>query len=394
VHLSVPISRRAWKEATWVFVLSRCVILLGTYISITTIPLHGWKTAHNCTAEFKLCLLSWFDWDGAIYVYIAQHGYHVLRYTVFFPLWPLLIHTVSAFFGTYFITYYVVGVFLANLCFYLALVIFYALLSEDFEPTLARNALYYLAFYPYGLFFFAGYAESLFLLLSLAVFFFLQRGKALDWWLAGICGFFAALTRAPGIMLVVPFLVVFVQRFWLDSEGKQSSWLKKGKALLPVILIPAGVLVYMLYLNYTMGNPFAFSTQEATSWNRHLTFPWHGIIATIRLLLFTSSPLQALNFLDLTFTLLPLTALLIGWRHLPLQYSLYALAMVIFALSYPFISAEPLSATPRYLMVIFPIFVILARWGKYPLFDRVVLACSLPLFALNIVFFISHYWVA
>jgi hypothetical protein len=68
--------------------------------------------------------------------------------------------------------------------------------------------------------------------------------------------------------------------------------------------------------------------------------------------------------------------------------------MVVFALSYPFIPLEPLSATPRYMMVIFPIIVVLAHWGKYSRFDKAVLAFSLPLFALNIVFFISHYWVA
>lgn len=394
MRLSVPISKTAWKEASWVFLLNRCIILLITYLGIATIPFVGHRDAHNCALDLKPCLFSWYNWDAVIYAHLAQYGYVLLRDTVFFPLWPLLIHLGSSPFHPTFITYYVVSILLANLCFYFALVVCYSLFSKDFTPSIARNALYYLAFYPYALFFFAGYAESLFLLLSLAVFFFLQRGQALDWWLAGLCGFLAALTRATGVMLVVPFTVVLLQRFWLGKAFKETGLLSKLNASLPVTLIPLGVLTYMFYLAHTTGNPIAFSTQEAASWSRHLSLPWYGITATTHVLLFTATRLQALNFLDLTFTLLPIVVLLLGWRYLPLHYNLYALAMVFFALSYPFIPAEPLSATPRYLMVIFPLFAILAVWGKYPRFDKLVLACSLPIFAVNIIFFVSHYWVA
>jgi hypothetical protein len=101
-----------------------------------------------------------------------------------------------------------------------------------------------------------------------------------------------------------------------------------------------------------------------------------------------------LNFLDISFTLIPLIVLALGWKHLPLHYSLFALAMAIFSLSYPFIPVEPLSASPRYMMVIFPIFVILALWSKRPGLDRAIVACSLPLFAVNVILFVSHYWLA
>ena len=150
----------------------------------------------------------------------------------------------------------------------------------------ARNALFYLAFYPYALFFFAGYSESLFLLLCLAIFFFLQRGNSLDWWFAGFFGFLAALTRAAGITLVVPFLVVWIQRFWLHRRDQpaQSSWQQKVNALIPIALIPGGTGVYMLYLGYAKGNPLAFSTQEASIWQRHLSLPWEGITSTLHVL--------------------------------------------------------------------------------------------------------------
>jgi hypothetical protein len=46
------------------------------------------------------------------------------------------------------------------------------------------------------------------------------------------------------------------------------------------------------------------------------------------------------------------------------------------------------------MLVIFPIIVICALWARNPRFDRVFQALSLPMFALNIVLFVNHYWVA
>ena len=383
----------AWKEAGWVFMLSRLVILTISYVGSARFPINENSPAPGCSVDFNTCLFAWQHWDVLSYMSVAQSGYVNAHDTAFFPLWPLVIHGGAIFLGASTTAYYVAGIVLANLFFYLALVLFYALLHDEFETTVARNALYYLAFYPYALFFFAGYTESLFLLLCLAVFFFLQRGKALDWWLAGLCGFLAALTRSPGIVLTIPFVIVFLQRHWFDGNRTRSNWRQKLAALAPIVLIPLGVVCYMLFLGYTKGNPLLFSTEEATSWNRHLSAPWTGIFFALQGL-FVSSPLRILNVLDLAFTLLPLFVLLIGFRRIPLHYGLFALFMALFALIYPQGTTVPLTAVPRYMMVIFPIIAIFAQWGKHPRFDKLFLALSAALFAINIVLFISHYWVA
>ena len=385
--------RSAWQEAAWIFVLSRLVIVLLSYIGTGMFPRSGETSAHNCALDINSCLLAWYHWDAISYVNIAYHGYRLARDTVFFPLWPLLEHGVGVAFGPSSTSYYFAGLLLSNICFYFVLVLFYYLLNDDFGPQVAKNALFYLTFYPYAMFFFAGYTESLFVLLCLTVFLFLRRGKPLDWWLAGFFGFLAALTRASGVILVIPFLVVFIQRCWIGGEYDRQSWRQKLNAFVPIVLIPIGVLVYMIYLGYTQGNPLSFSTQEASSWSRHLSLPWNGLISTLQVF-FTPSSLQVYNFRDIAFTLIPLVALATGWKHLPLHYSLFAVAMVIFSLSYPFIPLEPLSAAPRYMMSIFPIFVIFAVWGKHPCFDRVFVAFSLSVFAVNTILFISHYWVA
>jgi hypothetical protein len=44
--------------------------------------------------------------------------------------------------------------------------------------------------------------------------------------------------------------------------------------------------------------------------------------------------------------------------------------------------------------VIFPMFIIFALWSKFPRFDRFYLTTSVALFALNVILFTSHHWVA
>jgi hypothetical protein len=391
--MCMPVQRVAWQEAARVFLLSRLVIVLITLAGISVFPLAGQTTNLNCFTNPHACLMAWYHWDAIAYVNVADHAYRLTRDTVFFPLFPIQQHALGVLFGGTVEAYYAAGLVLANLFFYLALVVLYSLISEDFEPTVARNALFYLSFYPYALFFFAGYAESLFVLLCLLVFLLLRRKEPGYWWAAGLAGFFAALTRPTGVILVVPFLVLALQRAWKLRKAGLCSWPRVLNMLAPTVCVVAGVGVFMLYLGLVKGNPFVFSTEQVVSWKRHLAFPWSGIFSTLHLLV-KNADQETLNLFDLTFTLLPLAVLLAGWRRLPLHYSLFAAAMAIFVLLYPMNTVEPLTSAPRHMMVIFPVIVILALWGKRPAFNLFFIACSLPIFTINTILFIIHHWVA
>jgi mannosyltransferase PIG-V len=390
-------SRVAWKEAARIFGLSRLAILLTSSIGIVLLPQAGQTLPNACTVSFDPCFQAWYHWDAVAYVNIAHHGYTYIPDTAFFPFWPLVEHFGGILLGNSFPnSYYFAGLIIANICFYFALVLLYRLLAEDFEPDTARRALFYIAFSPYAIFFFLGYTESLFLLISIGIFLLLRRGKPLDWWLAGLLGFLAMLTRSTGIILAIPYLVVYIQRFRSTSERAQHIWGEKLNALAPLLLIPAGVLVYMIYLDHTTGNPLMFISQEGTfHWHRYLSFPWVGIGSAFVTVFTTSSfdNVKIQNTLDLAFTLTPLIILILGWKHIPLQYALFALTLILFTLSFPQ-SSEPLASQPRYIMAIFPIITILALWGKRPRFNQAVISLFLALFALNIILFISHRWVA
>ena len=385
-------SASSFKEAGKVFLLSRAIILFITYLGVSRFPLSKSAQLRNCGLNINDCLIAWNRWDAQAYVYIAQHGYAKVQYTAFFPLWPLLERIVGQVFGGSGGAYYLAGVILANSFFYFALVLLYALLCADFDEGLARVALFFLAFYPFALFFFAGYTESLFLLLSVAVFLCLRQENPWYWWLAGVLGMLAVLTRSTGIVTEVPFFILAAQRFWRLKGDSETNWFQKIHMFLPMVLIPFGLVIYMLYLWHSKGNPLIFSVEEKAGWQRHLSFPWTGMVETIGLLL-QSPYLQAIRFADVLFTLLPIGILIVGWRRLPLQYSLFAAIVMLLSLLYPVASETPLTSAPRYMMGAFPIVISLASWAKQrPFFDRVYVATALPLFTLNVILFISHYW--
>ncbi len=383
--------KTAWREAAWIFGVSRLALLIITALALR-FPLAGQTVSRNCANGSDCFLTTWYHWDVGAYASVAAQGYSSLHDTVFFPLWPLLLRGVGSLFGGSLVSYYVAGLLLANIFFYLALVIFYCLLAVDFDAAIARNALFYLSFAPYGLYFFAGYTESLFLLLCLLVFFCLQHEH---WWLAGLCGFLAALTRSQGVLLVVPFMVVLVRRFWLHRE--QTTWQQKLRVCFPALLVPLGVMVFMVYLAITKHDPLAFSTQEAVFWRRHLTIPLISIIAAFQALFHLAwlEDLFLLNFLDIASVIAVLALLAVGWKQLPLHYNLFALALILFNISYPQGVVEPLTAAPRYMVIVFPVYVVLATWGsKQPRIDRIITVCSLLVFTINTILFISHFWVA
>src|SRR5579884_2488961 len=228
---------RAWKEAAWVFLLSRLLFVTLTLFSLLVLPQLLPNYAQHIASEdhfrFPLytpqsLLYSWLHWDAKAFLNISHVGYRHTPDVAFFPLWPLVQSIGALFLGDAFpASFYFAGLILSNLCFYVALVLFYHLLSKDFGTLLARRALFCLAFSPYALFYFAGYSESLFLVLCLAVFLLLRRGTLLDWWLAGIASFIAVfvdvlctiLARRWALKIHLEAKVGCIDSYCLDTTG-------------------------------------------------------------------------------------------------------------------------------------------------------------------------------
>lgn len=390
----MSIFKASLKEATWTFLLSRCLILLVGYVAIVFIPQIGSGATFGCSQH---CFSLWNHWDVSDYIRVAYQGYASTPDVAFFPLWPMLLHFGGLLFGgSYPHSYYVAGLLLSNLCFFISLMLFYALIAGEFDALTAKRALFYLSFYPYALFFFVGYTESLFIMLCLAVFLLLRRGKTLDWWLAGALGFLAALTRSAGVLLCIPFFILYLQRFWLAGGHDRSSLLQKLHAFVPLALIPAGLLTYTIYLAVAKGNPRIVQVVEVHDWNRHFALLWHAFSPAVKRVIrgpwFSID--AAKDALDFLFTALPILVLALGWRRLPLHYSLFALALILFSLSFPLGTINSLASQPRYIMTAFPVIVVCALWGKRLRFDQLYVALAIAVLALNILLFLTNYWVA
>ncbi|WP_069801210.1 mannosyltransferase family protein [Thermogemmatispora onikobensis] len=405
--------RSAWKEAAWVFGLSRLLLLLITYVGGVLLRPRNMASIPCVNNGLRFCLLGWYHWDADAFGRIAHVGYRSVADVAFFPFWPWLIRLGATVLGHRFpLSFLLSELLLSNLFFFAALVAFYMLASEGlhFDPAQARKALWYLTFYAYAIFFFAGYSESLFLLLTLTIFLLLQGTALWRWWLAGLLGCVAALTRSTAIVLLVPFLFFYVERFWgagslaaaaASGEIAQAQrwrlWLRRVLAALPALLIPAALAAYMGYLGLRFGDPFIYSRMERTVWGRQFAFPWVAFGPALGALL--TGPLHTemavRNLMDLLFTLLPLGVLAAGWRQLPAAYRFFSLALALFALCFPLVAGETLASQPRYMMMAFPLFLVLARWSKrFPSLDLVYGGFCAPLFALNALLFTLHYWVA
>ncbi len=206
--------------------------------------------------------------------------------------------------------------------------------------------------------------------------------RAHKWWLAAAIGFFAALTRVEGVLLAVPFAIE-----WFAQYGKRMA--DGVVQLASGALIPLGLFVYMAYLWVLRADPLYFSHVQI-HWNRHFAFPWVSFYNAIhKILTATSGQTVANQSLEISFTILMIAVLVFGWKTLRPSYSAYMALSVLIPMS-----TSSLMSMPRFALVLFPMFVILARWGEKPWVNNLVLAFSLPLLGLFTVLFADWYWVA
>ncbi|MDE2480764.1 MAG: hypothetical protein KGN02_01065, partial [bacterium] len=93
--------------------------------------------------------------------------------------------------------------------------------------------------------------------------------------------------------------------------------------------------------------------------------------------------------LEIAFTALMVGVLIGGWKLLRPSYIAYMALSILIPMS-----TSSLMSMPRFALVLFPMFGILARWGDRPWVNNLVLAFSLPLLGLFTVLFADWYWVA
>ena len=238
-------------------------------------------------------------------------------------------------------------------------------LAEIARPLLgdrgARDAVLYLALFPPAFVLTALYSDGLFLALAVGAFLAALRGRAVT---AGVLGGLAVGTRLLGLALLPPLV-------YLLWRGRSPRALAR---LAPLALLPAAVGLYALYLDRTVGDPWAFTNAQA-DWDRDasllgpLAGLWDGFLAAGRgariLLDFPAGgpghdeQVALWNVSHLAILAGALWLTWVAWRRLGPAYGLYSVATLAIVLSVP-ATGFPLVSLPRFLLADFPIFLALA----------------------------------
>lgn len=404
----------AWREAGLIFLVTRGALFLLAPFAYLTLPkvdpiiqdfppLVDRQLTDTFSGLGHYLFDIWAKWDSVWYLLIASDGYSAAdNSTAFFPLYPLLLAGVKPLFlgnGV------LAGIFLSLVCCLLAFYLFYRFVEIDFGSGIARRSLFYLAIFPTSFYFQTIYSESLFLALTIGCLF---AGRRREYMIAGLLGTLATLTRSAGLLLMLPLLIMYFQeRNW---KLRQTGW-----DIIYLLLVPLGLLLWMLYLDIRFGDPLLFSKAQS-NWLREFALPL-GPVEGLRLG-FKSAWNSAQTILDtgdrmfwpvtdrdprlwatydilnlgfaVTFLGLAIASL---WR-LPKAYAVYALAAVLLPLTFPS-TYVPLLSLPRLVLAAFPVFILLALWAeKRRWLDLTVTVTSLVFLGFFTAKFVVWTWVA
>jgi len=422
--------RDSWR-ALWCSRLLVWAAGVGAVLAFGFGPTRGAFDAPRITRGFgwlgDLLVAPAARWDSAWYLVIAHYGYrpdlgvYTASRTAFFPLYPLGLRAIS-WLGTPPVA---AGVLLSVLAFALALYGIHRLTTLELSGPGAnaateapRLAVLVTAFGPMAFFFSAVYSESLYLALSVGLFWCARQGR---WALVGVLGALAAATRSTGLVLLLPALIMYLYGPRLDRAPDFAAGARRRLApayrlrpeMLWLTLVPGGLVLYGLALALGGGDALAmFHAQNV--WGRHFAGPylgvWDGLKAAFegarqllsfqsRVVYFPSAPgsptvAAAHNLTLLAFLLAAIPLFVAALRRLPLAYGAYALAALALPLSDP-VTAQPLMSLPRFLIVLFPLSIGAGAWlAEHPRATRPLLILSAVLMAVFGAQFATWHWVA
>lgn len=306
--------------------------------------------------------------DSNWYMSIAEYGYERRPFSTerhanwaFFPLFPLALRVLDKPIGDLPLT----GVAFSTLCFLFALPLLHKTVTAlGFGAGDADRTVFYVAAFPVSYFFSLPMTESLFLLLTVGAFYAAKREQ---WLVAGLLGALASATRVTGVLLL-PALALLYWETYRTFRPRLNA--------LPLLLIPAGLVSFMLFLHRITGNALAFRDITVAAWGRR------PALFVVPLLSYLSKPLviaESWDFRLLNFTgaavALVCGVVLLKWRRWSL--AAYTLLSTIIALSNTLLHSQA-----RYAMALFPVFIVLAVVGRNARFDRALSTFMLILLTL------------
>jgi hypothetical protein len=174
-----------------------------------------------------------------------------------------------------------------------------------------------------------------------------------------------------------------------------TRFTRPSRFALASLSLPLGALaLFVLWSWVIFHDPLAPLSAQA-GWNRHFSWPWQTIAGAWNAATQTQLQFQPENqswtYLGALILARVVGALAVRW--LRPSYTIYLWAGILF----PLFSAtpyNPLLSYPRFLLVLFPAFMVLALLGRNRYAHQIILWLSLLLLGLYTIRFVNWYWVA
>lgn len=361
-----------------IFSLWRLLIFIPLIVGANLIP-HNFSSPVsyifnyiNSNLSFDSVLIyPWANFDGIHYLNIAKFGY--TNQARFFPLFPLAIKAVSS--------SPIASIVLVSVVFFFAVHLMKKLIMLDFPKQTALKSVIYLLIFPTSFFFVSIYSEGLFLLLALLAFYFARKKM---WLFAIISALLLMVTRFVGIAILPALIYEYI-----TSEKIQI------RKLALFLIAPLGLIVYAVFNFYKWHNFLYFIEAQGELGNNRtvssiVLFP-QTIFRYIKIL--STVPINshdwAIAFLELISFFFAASLLYLAWKK-KIRKSYLIFALINFAIS---TTTGTFSALPRYVITLFPIFIVLALVKNKVLKFVYIIVSPILLFIL-LMLFARGYFVA
>lgn len=377
------------KRSDLVFIFSsyivwRVAILIFAALAVRFVPIFSHNYFGGGYSNYIINPVFWghLNFDGEHYLAIAQDGYKPLEY-FFFPLFPYLIQFISIIKTQ--LTLSIIGILVSNISFVIALFGIYKLVEFDYKANVAKLVLILFLVFPTSFYFGAYYTESIFLALVVWTFYLFRKNM---FFLASLLAALASATRVIGVFLIPALLV--------DFFLKDKRW---DISILEIVIIsPLGLLIYMYYLLRQTGDPLIFVHQVSIFGQQRssnlVLLPqviYRYVFEILPHVSYSYFPNVFTTYLEFLIGILFLLLIIYGFWKLRIDYSIYAiLAYLIPTLAGSF------SSMPRYALVIFPVFILMALYFvKVPrIYRYLFISVMILMLAISTALFWRGYWLS
>lgn len=329
----------------------------------------------------------WSRWDSGLYLEIAEKGHTLFLCPDFpgawcgtsgwAPLYPFIIRLFHGLFPA--LSFAEWGMYLSNGFWWASLYWLYRLIRKsNWSNSLILAAFGLYLFMPGNVYFHAIFPISLLGFCFLGMLVMLQE---LQFWKAGIFGFFATLSYSIGFFLI-PAIA-----FWMvENQIRRGGWKFERKLLLPqlpvLVLTALGITTWFVYDYWATGHWNALFLIQS-KYGHHIDLPFRMLARHFEIMLNSKTPWEfavELQNYFVWFLVIYSVVHLYKLRHTQPFWSLYSCLLLMFWWI-PYSGTE-VSALYRQMAVLFPLFLMLfqtfpskSRW----IFLSIMILFTIPL---------------